>query len=306
MKRTILLLKLLIVLLISVAMSAAHRSGKLNVFEGYWSDIQRSITWTIESRVLDVASAPLRVFAFPIDGASIRDFAKEGVSWPFPRSLYAQAVKRLESLGVRAVAFDVFFSQHDTAPGLDEFVDTLASSSVKVVLAATLEDAGASLQSVKTVEDDDDDEEYGFQKTRRIITLPHSRLREKAWGIGLINSELNINYDRIFRRQPPAYFHEGRWFPNLGVALVQATRDKTGAIELATGQMRLLDGKTVPLEPVVASQSYIGAEWAAEPRWRNHGGSIDQGCGRYFFSNFYNLVKGVNLWSTEKLKDAVV
>lgn len=97
MKPRILLLKLLIVVVIGVVMTGAHRLGKLNVFEGFWSDTQRMVAWTIESRVLGVASAPQRVFAFPIDGASIREFAKEGVSWPFPRNLYAQGACRITS-----------------------------------------------------------------------------------------------------------------------------------------------------------------------------------------------------------------
>ncbi len=306
MKHGILLLKLFVALVIPATMTVAHETGKLSVFDGFWSDSLRYLTWTIESRGTDPASAAPRVFAFPIDGASVREFAKEGISWPFPRSVYAQAVKRLESLGVRAVAFDVFFSQHDKAPGLEEFVQALASSSMKVVLAATLEDAGVSLQQAENVAAEDDDEEgYAFLKSRRMITMPHAHLREKAWGIGLINSELDINLDRVFRRQPPAYFHEGRWYPGLGIALVMAAEGGVGDLQVVDRQLRLPGGRVIPLEPITASQSKIGAEWAAEPRWRDHSSGIDQGCGRYFFTNFHNLVKGINLWAPEKLKGSV-
>ena len=176
-----------------------------------------------------------------------------------------------------------------------------------MVLAAILEDTGVSLQDSETgpAKDDDDEEGYSFQKSRRMITLPHARLREKTWGIGLINSDLNINIDRVFRRQPPAFFHEGKWYPGLGPALVEAAEGNRGSIELEGGQLKLPSGRQIPLEPLVGSGSILGTEWVAEPRWRDHRGRIDQGCGAFFFSNFYDLVKGVNLWAPEKLKGSI-
>ena len=45
-----------------------------------------------------------------VDQASLDHFEEEGISWPWPRTLYAPIVSYLSAAGAKAVLFDILFN----------------------------------------------------------------------------------------------------------------------------------------------------------------------------------------------------
>src|SRR5450631_2552399 len=70
------------------------------------------------------------VVVVAIDAPSIE---KIGV-WPWPRRLHAELLRRLESAGVRDVAFDVDFSSPSDPASDQAFVEALENAGGSVVL----------------------------------------------------------------------------------------------------------------------------------------------------------------------------
>ncbi len=56
--------------------------------------------------------------------------------WPWPRSIYADLIRRLEAMGVAQLAFDIDFSTRSDAVSDAAFAEALAHSSMPVFLAA--------------------------------------------------------------------------------------------------------------------------------------------------------------------------
>src|SRR3989338_3959719 len=92
--------------------------------------------------------------------------------WPYPRSIYAEALKRLKPYSPKAIGFDLIFSGNDFLPDSDaKFVDALKESG-NVVIAAHRNVEG----------------EVG----------PSLPIRKSAWGVGVVDKPRDS--DRIIRR----------------------------------------------------------------------------------------------------------
>jgi len=91
-------------------------------------------------RVLDHLIPPPpnpRIVLIAVDQASIRDFARVGVVWPFPRVYYALLASFMARSGARALGVDLLFTEPSPYAGDDEaFRDTLLALSMPVVLAS--------------------------------------------------------------------------------------------------------------------------------------------------------------------------
>ena len=68
------------------------------------------------------------VVVFDVDEESMQRLAPRLGAWPYPRTVYAQAMRYLSEHGARAVAFDILFSE--ARPGDDTFAATLDRRSV--------------------------------------------------------------------------------------------------------------------------------------------------------------------------------
>ncbi len=91
-------------------------------------------------RMLDRLTAPPpnpRIVLIAVDQASLRDFARVGVVWPFPRVYYGLVASFVARSGARALGLDLLFTEPSPHAGDDQaFRDTLLSLSMPVVLAA--------------------------------------------------------------------------------------------------------------------------------------------------------------------------
>ena len=68
--------------------------------------------------------APPGVVLVAIDQGSIDFYSQDpfGITWPWPRSLYARAIDYLTAAGARAVAVDLIFSEPSPYGGEDEWL----------------------------------------------------------------------------------------------------------------------------------------------------------------------------------------
>jgi len=49
------------------------------------------------------------IIVLGIDEASISAFQEQGIVWPWPNRVYAEAIEALDSMGAKVIAFDKFF-----------------------------------------------------------------------------------------------------------------------------------------------------------------------------------------------------
>ncbi|MDJ0853388.1 MAG: CHASE2 domain-containing protein [Myxococcota bacterium] len=134
-------------------------------------------------------------------------------AWPWPRSLYARAVDRLEAADVRVVAFDIDFSTPRDLADDAEFAASIAASG-SVVLAAFRQ-----LQ------------ELPGGATLEVANLPIEPLAASAAGLGSVL--MPVDPDGVVRRAPRASDIAGRPLVSLAeaaldVALERAPRPPRG------------------------------------------------------------------------------
>lgn len=295
MKRLPYILRLVVLAVVAMLIAVLGRQGRLDFLDARLEDLSWSLRWRVMAPAIDSQ----RVFVFPIDDASVKAFAGEGVSWPFPRHIYAEALRRLEALGVAAVGIDLYFPPRDQTPGIPEFASAIASSSLKVVLAGKLDSAGTSLDiDVSEESDDDEDEEYSFVKGRWVLSRPNRELLNPAWGLGLINLDRELNQGETIRHHPLAFPYKGKLAPSLGLATWQAWRGERFEPRLLGNLLQVASGVVIPVVAVASSQSRLEVTAVAEPIWRPSGthaigaASPILGCGAFAYRNFHDLVRG--------------
>jgi len=108
-------------ILVALALAAVLLSGWHGVIRNALTDLR--FAWQTRN-----ASGEIVIVA--IDATSIE---KIGV-WPWPRWLHAELIRRLESAGVRDIAFDIDFSTPSEPSSDLDFVDALADGGGSVVL----------------------------------------------------------------------------------------------------------------------------------------------------------------------------
>ncbi len=175
-------LRLLIALLIATALAAA-----LEVF------------WRADLAIYDAASptgpAPSDVVIVAVDDASVAALGR----WPWPRATHAALLDRLSAAGVRAIAFDVLF----TEPAADAAADAALADALRraplTVLPLLVEMPGAD------------------RPLREVEPIPP--LADAAAGIGHVHLELDR--DGVARS---VFLREGFGSPNrshLALALLE-------------------------------------------------------------------------------------
>ena len=161
-----------------------------------------------------------------VDDGSLEAAAKElGVTWPWPRQMYAPIVQFCTAAGARAVLFDILFSE-DSSYGVED--DRL--------LADALAQNGRTILPMFLSGEDRPREEWEDRLIERLALplenrtgqarasfrsaqLPIQLLAEKARG--LANVTVPPDQDGIYRRLPlvfPYGTHDARWLPAPGLA----------------------------------------------------------------------------------------
>ncbi len=133
-----------------------------------------------------------------LDPQSLRAYP----TWPWPRSLYARAVHRLDAAGARVVAFDIDFSTPREPEADAEFGRAIAESG-SVVLAAFRQ-----LQ------------ELPGGATLEVASVPIPPLADAAAGLGSVL--MPVDPDGVVRRAPRASDISGRPVVSLAEAALDA------------------------------------------------------------------------------------
>ena len=77
-----------------------------------------------------------------IVGIDERSFNELGEQWPFPRSLHAEAIDRLEADGAEAIAYDVQFTEPSNPTDDQALADSIALARNVVLAATAVDDRG--------------------------------------------------------------------------------------------------------------------------------------------------------------------
>ncbi|HEB88843.1 MAG TPA: CHASE2 domain-containing protein, partial [Deltaproteobacteria bacterium] len=149
------------------------------------------------------------VVVVTIDPRSLR----ASVDWPWPRSLHAKAIERLDTAGARSIAFDIDFSSPSTPESDAAFAEGIRDSG-HVVLA--------TFSQIQTLADG---------ARLEIVNRPIPRLEAAAAGLGSVL--VPIDPDGVVRDVPRASRIAGDEIPSLaratlGVATSQAPSPGTG------------------------------------------------------------------------------
>ncbi|MBI3037969.1 adenylate/guanylate cyclase domain-containing protein [bacterium] len=297
------------VILIWGFVSWLGHSGHLSFFDAAIEDALWFWRWKTESNLVKIP----RIFVFPIDAYSIRKFSQEKVFFPFPREIYAEAIRQLESLGISVVGFDIFFPNETSNEGIREFSRVMASSSIRVVLAASLDSYGRSLnesfelpetEPQKSTElferesslasaSENDNETYEFMlKEPIVLTEPNPDLAGHA-KLGLINCAKNVNLNEVIRKHPLTFPYLGREFPTLPLTMYLVWKNIEDNLVVKNYELCLSDGKKIPLEPVeTSSEPNIKVNYLATPIWKNPSLSRGESTSHFHFASFYDLVRG--------------
>jgi adenylate cyclase len=161
-----------------------------------------------------------------VDDGSLEAAAKElGVTWPWPRQMYAPIVQFCTAAGARALLFDVLFSE-DSSYGVED--DRL--------LAQALAQSGRVILPIFLSGEDRPEDEWEDRLVERLalpldnrsrqpgpsyrsVQAPIRLLAEKATA--LANVAIPPDQDGIYRRLPPVFpygTHATRWLPAPGLA----------------------------------------------------------------------------------------
>jgi diguanylate cyclase (GGDEF)-like protein/PAS domain S-box-containing protein len=150
-----------------------------------------------------VRSATGNIVLVAIDSRSIQ---KIGV-WPWPRSMHAQLVDRLEQTGVSDIAFDVDFSSASTIASDQAFAEALARAGGSVILPTFQQFVNG---------------ERGHATIH--VNRPLAEFARHAW-LAAINVEPDA--DKLVRRYPLGETLDGEFVPSVG-ALLAGRYDKNG------------------------------------------------------------------------------
>ena len=147
------------------------------------------IDWRFAWQTRDASG---EVVIVAIDATSIE---KIGV-WPWPRWLHAELVRRLESAGVRDIAFDVDFSTASEASSDLDFVDALAEGGGSVVLPS-FKQPGGNAGAVH-------------------INRPLKQFADHSWS-AVVN--VAVEADGLVRRYPFGESLAGEFVPSMAAVL---------------------------------------------------------------------------------------
>jgi diguanylate cyclase (GGDEF)-like protein/PAS domain S-box-containing protein len=126
--------------------------------------------------------------------------------WPWPRRLHADLLRRLDSAGVRDVAFDVDFSSPSDPASDRAFVEALESAGGSVVLPS-FEQPGADRGNGSAIH----------------INRPLKPFSDHSWS-AVVN--VTVEPDGLVRRYPFGETFDGQYFPAMGAVLAEQYGEK--------------------------------------------------------------------------------
>jgi HD-GYP domain-containing protein (c-di-GMP phosphodiesterase class II) len=196
-----------------------------------------------------------RVVIVDIDDRSLTSIGQ----WPWRRDLIGQLIATLRDLGAATVALDIIFAEPDRfevtgAPTDAALAQTLREGRVVLGYAFTFDgDPGAASPctlnplGLAIFRRDDSADTPFFRATGAVCNLPV--LTRDVQTSGFLNAAPDP--DGVLRRAPLLLELDGRVYPGLALAAVNAVRDTRSValrVENVNTSSLLLDDRTVPLD----------------------------------------------------------
>ncbi len=215
-------------------------------------------TYDMRLRALPRA-APQHVTIAAIDEKSLAKLGR----WPWSRTTWAELVQRLDQLGARVIAFDLFFPERESAGADAQFARSIGqtrrvvlgtlflldreevrdrgASNVEAAMAALVPQAIADVRSPGGAE-------FQMREPYGVIgNIPE--LQKSALHTGHLNVLPDV--DGVVRRVPLVLRHNGRYFPAFDA---QAARmfDRSGELSLDIAAYGIagvnVGGRQIPLD----------------------------------------------------------
>jgi adenylate cyclase len=235
-------------------------------------------------RHVPLPAASPQVVVVTVDQPDLDFFKNQGITWPWPRQLYAPLIDYCHWAGAKAVIFDILFTEASSyGPDDDQRFAQAAAAAGNVVLpfflsrdakppnpaeAELLRKAGLSITGPPP----------RGQPTYRAVVTPIPPLLAAAAALGNVESRPDV--DGIYRRVSLVVPFRDKWLPSLGFAAFHDL-SAPGPLRFAPGA--LMVGKTaIPLGaqgnfllkfrgPSRSHQRFSAANVIASESRRQHG-----------------------------------
>ncbi len=211
----------------------------------------RLMTLDLFFRHVPLPAASPDIVVVTVDQPDLDFFKKQGVTWPWPRQLYAPLINYCHRAGAKAVIFDILFTEASSyGPEDDQRLAQAAAAAGNVVLpfflsrqakppnpseADLLAKAGLTIPGPAPRE----------QTTYRAMVTPVPPLLQAAQALG--NVESSPDPDGIYRRVPLVFPFKHKWLPTLGFAAFHRFGNP-GPLKFAPGALMVGRG-AIPLDP---------------------------------------------------------
>jgi adenylate cyclase len=225
-----------------------------------------------------------QVVVVTVDQPDLDFFKKQGITWPWPRQVYAPLIDYCRWAGAKAVIFDVLFTEASSyGPEDDQRFAQAAAAAGNVVVPffltrdakppnpsepALLHKAGLTIPGPAP----------HHQSIYRAVVTPIPPLLAAAGALG--NVESSPDPDGIYRRVPLVVPFKGKWLPTLGFAAFHRFGDQ-GPVRFAPGALQVGSAR-IPLDargrfllkfrgPSRSHQRFSAANVIASEARRQHG-----------------------------------
>ena len=178
--------------------------------------------------------APEEVVLIVVDQNSLEAAKKEGITWPWPRQMYAPILQFCAAAGAKAVAFDILFTE-PSPYGVED--DKLLAEALRANGHALLPlflsrqkrpplpyEKGLVERSSIPVKKDSGQDPVPYLSSIPPIQI----LAENARTLG--NVAIVGDPDGIYRRTPVVFPYQERWIPSLGLAVFNHLRGRETAV----------------------------------------------------------------------------
>jgi adenylate cyclase len=191
-----------------------------------------------------------QVVVVTVDQPDLDFFKDQGVTWPWPRQVYAPLVDYCRRAGARAVIFDILFTETSSYGPEDDarLAQAVKDSGLVVLPFFTSRDPkppnpleGALLHKVGG---DIPGLDVGVFPQYRSLITPIAPLLDAAATLG--NVECRPDPDGVYRRVPLVAPYQDRWLPILGFAAYHHFQ-QPGPLAYRDGAL-LLDRTRLPLD----------------------------------------------------------
>ncbi|MGB5993677.1 MAG: adenylate/guanylate cyclase domain-containing protein [Desulfobacterales bacterium] len=231
--------------LITILVVLLQRFSFMQILEAKTLDARFSIIEPPETASKDI-------ILVGIDDSSLKYFADNSISWPWPRNFYAHLLDYLTESGAKSVIFDLLFYQPDidrgetNGPATDKAFASAIRKNGNVILASQLtrEDLGSHFDPSRFYLDINKKVNATSNQFNGILA-PIDPLLHATNHLGIVNVEPDP--DGIIRRVPLIYPFNGRFLPQMAVSAFLSSKNTPARLQQLPKYMDI-GGTHVPLD----------------------------------------------------------